>query len=423
MTTLTNVLVSFLTVVTGFLIARLLVPEARGIFTSITIWPPIFAALCSLGIHEASNYFVGIYPDSSKKTKIIGASFWVGICLSAIGILVFYPILRFLVTDRLGDQYVNAQLYLLFIPIFILGSTLLNSDLGLQNYTRYNLMRLLQTISYTAAVIFLYFNHQSDLSVLTLVTLLTAAVPIMFLVPCHFRSIFQRTTIQDVKLVLQKGYSFMGGVFLSILAVSIDRLLSVSFYDFADVGLFQVAVSLVFGAMSLIGLTYQILVFPLATQISDKSERVVYVANQVQSASLILFAAAIFLSVLAKPLVTLLFGEPYAGAAIIVVYLSWGYALMSVKTIASRSIRSFSEGKIGFIAEAVYVVGLLVSFFWTYSLGWRTNSALCFSVFVGGITSVVYFWISLRIKYELNLKEVFHPVNSIKFMYAFLTQK
>ena len=422
-TTLTNVLVSLLTVVTGFLIARLLAPEARGIFTSITIWPPIFAALCSLGIHEASNYFAGTYSDSTRKTKVIGAAFWAGICLSVIGILVFYPILEFLAADKLGDQYSNAQLYLLFIPIYILGSTLLNSDLGLQNYTRYNLTRLLQTAFYTAAVILLYFNHQSDLGVLTLVTLLTASVPVMLLVPCHFRSIFQRTTVQEVKLVLQKGYSFAGGVFLSILAISMDRLLSVSFYEFTDIGLFQVAVSLVFAVMSLLGLTHQILVFPLATQVSEKRERVVYVASQIQSASIILFVGAIFLSLLAKPLVIMFFGEPYVDAAIIVVYLSWGYALMGIKTIASRSIRSFSEGKIGFITEAVYVVGLLASFSVAYSLGWRTNGALCFSVFIGGITSVVYFWIHLKIKYKIKLGKVFHPVNSIKFMYASLTQE
>ena len=152
----TNLTIQVTTILQSILLARILGPELRGLFSSIIILPNIVAPLGILGVNIALTRLIAKYnhniviKDSIKRSTLYLSA--VTSAMFSLGLLTYY-FLFFQPTSQYFELYI---LFVLFIPANHFTINFLAIDLGNQDYKLYNRARLILNPLYLAIIIILY---------------------------------------------------------------------------------------------------------------------------------------------------------------------------------------------------------------------------------------------------------------------------
>ena len=413
-TTLMTLFVSFGGMITGILINRVLGPENRGLLTTITFWQPLIAIFVTFGVHESLSYFVGRFPKSPRSAQLISTQFYISAFLSAIGLLIGFPFIYFFVADRVGELSSLSYLYLAYIPIYIFSTNFQGVFLGQQNYRLFNLFRFLQMGSYLIGVIFLFTIDSTEINKYVGLFLISQVIALLPLIKPIAKYGLQKVELKSIQLTFKKGLSFYLPFILGIYSTQWDMLFVVKQLSFTEIGLYQAAYTIANSSALIIAVTFQYLVFPLATRLTHQRERSVFIVENYFLAIIGLFVLAAIISYSAQWLIPLLFGEKFTGAVPVLQILTWGYALINAKTVASKSVKALSEGKLSFVIELIYLfifalgaMGLLA--FEAFDL-----TKLCYLIFISGLLSNIYFTLIIKHKYQLYWKEIFNLKKAIQ---------
>src|SRR2546422_9248594 len=80
-------------ILTGSLVARLLLPEGRGALAAVLFWPQLLAGIGFLSLREAVTYRIGLVPD--RESLIRASSFWLALAMSVGMMRGGYVVMRF----------------------------------------------------------------------------------------------------------------------------------------------------------------------------------------------------------------------------------------------------------------------------------------------------------------------------------------
>src|SRR2546425_11888108 len=69
-------------ILTGSLVARLLLPEGRGALAAVLFWPQLLAGIGFLSLGEAVTYRIGTLPE--RESLIRASSFWPALGMSVV---------------------------------------------------------------------------------------------------------------------------------------------------------------------------------------------------------------------------------------------------------------------------------------------------------------------------------------------------
>jgi O-antigen/teichoic acid export membrane protein len=137
----------------SIVIARLLGPKGKGVYTLAILLPSIAVTLSNLGIGPATIYYIG--KGKYSLEKILGSNLALTSVLSSIAIMASIIIIVFFRNLFLRGVPLNYLfLALLFIPFMLLQSYLQNILLGLQEIKKYNLADLFRSACFLVLVIF-----------------------------------------------------------------------------------------------------------------------------------------------------------------------------------------------------------------------------------------------------------------------------
>lgn len=96
---LVNISILLLGIVTGVLVARLLLPEGRGALSAILFWPQFVAGIGLLSLPQAITYITGRQNCELDKGTLLATSALLALLLSIAVGLITYPILPYLLTE------------------------------------------------------------------------------------------------------------------------------------------------------------------------------------------------------------------------------------------------------------------------------------------------------------------------------------
>ena len=135
-----QILIFIIGFITSIILARILGPKGKGIYTLIILIPTVMLKLGSLGIEEANVYFTG-----SKKYKIedmVSNSLLSSILLGSILLLFFnilYPLAifqNFLKSNEVNDIYLFFAV--IAVPFLLFSELLVKILLGIEEIIIFN---------------------------------------------------------------------------------------------------------------------------------------------------------------------------------------------------------------------------------------------------------------------------------------------
>jgi O-antigen/teichoic acid export membrane protein len=154
-------LVLGLGILTGILSARILGPVGRGEYVAVCAWPMGISTLISLGISQALTFNVGrrTFSISEMTTAALTLAVIQGALTIAVG---------FVILPRVLDKYSPTVqhlgiVFLLLTPAVVLGMYASNVFQGVQDLSRFNIIRVLPPFVYLAGLFAIHFAHLKSL--------------------------------------------------------------------------------------------------------------------------------------------------------------------------------------------------------------------------------------------------------------------
>ena len=329
-TSATNAAILLCGLATGVLAARLLAPDGRGALAAVLFWPQLIASLGSLSLPGALIFRRG-RPDVDRAA-LAATGAWLALGLSALGALVGYLALPFLL--RAAPAAALAQVYLLaFLPFNLLALALLALDQGDMRFARYNLTRLLPSAVYLAGLLVLWRLDAVSVAALVwaswLGTALTAVVRL-----CHSREALRAPpSLSEARRLLAFGARLHGAALLAALLAQADRLVVITFWDDASLGLYVVALTLATAGLNVVTGAFAVLLLPRLAQARDPAAQRRLMGQTLRYATLLLSAGTAVLLLLCPWLLPSLFGDAYAGAVGICLLLLVAYLPTALRQI------------------------------------------------------------------------------------------
>jgi len=343
-----NSLISFFTEILVFIfgfgvliiLSRVLGPTGKGIYSLILLIPGIMIAFGNFGIGAANVYFVG-----SKKYKIqdtVSNSLILAILLGFILILIFWGILQFSPFQRFIYSNQIPLLYLWIIVLTIPVSFLLIFFRGIicgkGEITNYNKTRILEAVLQLAAiVIFLLVLKQGLFGAVSsyIFSIIGATLFSVFLIKkvakLHFflnKKLLKDLAVYGGKVSLANATSFLN--------YRLDMLLIALFLAPAAVGFYSIAVGMS-ERLFMVPVALATVLFPKISSLKN-SEADELTPRIIRHTFFIMIITSLLLIILAKPLITLLFGSVFLPSVVPLLILLPGIIAFGVGGILAADL-------------------------------------------------------------------------------------
>lgn len=157
----------------GILAARLLGPTGRGELAAIITIPTWLASMAVVGLPDALVYFAARHRFQARADLVtaVAISAGVGLLIAGVGWLV----LPIALSAQRAETIEAARLYLLIIPIFVLGGLPFHVFRGLGRFGIWNALRLTTPIGWVIALVACRALNVADPSKLAIVLLCVTA--------------------------------------------------------------------------------------------------------------------------------------------------------------------------------------------------------------------------------------------------------
>ena len=391
-------------ILTGSLVARLLLPEGRGALAAVLFWPQLLAGIGFLSLGEAVTYRIGMLPD--RESLIRASSFWLALAMSVVMMAGGYVLMPFLLGEGRAHLWTVAQLYLLYVPFNFVTLALLATDQGRLEFSRFNTLRLLVPLIYLTGILLLWATEKVSVGWFVAANFAAAALLALLALGLH-RSVFHhKPSLEEAIALCGFGLRFHPATIVLLLAGQVDMFVVLALWDDAALGHYVIALTIASAGLSIISGAYHKVLFPHITQIQDRADQIGLLARGVRHATLLLVALSLPLplALLMPWVVPLLFGQAFNDAVVPALVLVAAYVLVALKSIIIQSLRGLGEGGRGLIAAAISVVIVLVA---AWPLGKHMGLVgVGIAVAMANLGSLGYLAYDLSRRFQVSLKDL-----------------
>ena len=355
-----GLLVQVILVITGPFLARLLGPAGRGDLAALMLWPIVLVQLGSLGIPAAVTYFVssGARRDETLKRALVFAG-WQALLLIALQVLVVALVFG----DRGSEVRDAALLTIVAVPGLLLhqyGLAVLQSRMDLRLF---NIFRVLPTVLYAIAVIFLFIASSGLIAVVLSWVASTTLVGTTVFVIAFARRTVPSDGVQGgprYRDLLSYG---LRGILSANSATDIirpEQIALVLFLPSRALGLYVVALALT-NLPYFIAKAIGLVAFPAVARTSDPTaaKRVAW-----RYLWIVLATTAVIVCILlatTSVLIPLFFGDRFEESIALSYILLSGAFFTAVRRVGAECMRGRGQPGAGTTAEIVAIATLLVA--------------------------------------------------------------
>jgi len=394
----TRVLLFFLSFVQSIVIARALGAELKGVYALALALGAILTNLCTLGLHSANPYY------ASKNRKLLaplaGNSLLVPLVAGAAAISATWMLFRIFPSFApvSGPLLVLTFIFVPFNLSFLLLQNLLIPVNRVRSFNVINVVNKILTFGLIIAAAYTGFATPQAFLLITVVVIAISAgwslkslLPLMEAPLRPSYALFRDSTKYWIKAYLS---ALLGLVIARMGLFVLNHMMGP-----AAAGLFSVANGLVI-SMAILPETVGMIIFPKLCEMETLKQKLIYTRKTAIGMCAILAPAALLLAVLAKPIIVLLFGEPFSGSAAPLIWLLPGFLILSVESLYRKVLTSKGFRKeIVFGWVAAFILNLALNLTLVPKMG-ISGAAVAYSASLTLVSAVTIFLIGLTGKQE-----------------------
>lgn len=393
------------------IVARLLIPSEKGIFSLIAQSTVIIAVVFGLGLDVSTTYYISKKKFDKDKTFSSLCVFSIFVMIINIVILL---ILWFFNLDFLGlDNFYIINIFLV-VPIFLLNNLNKSFALGMNDIDTYNLFDVMQPLLFTLFIVVIFFLRLSLHQVVVLWSIsfiLTCFVTIPLVIKKYMISNFT-FNIDFIKNGFKFGIKSYLSNLIGVLNIRVDIYI-ISFFAITQgnklIGIYSVAIA-TSETILMVSNSISTVLFPnLSGKNSENDKRLLYKALNIDF--YISFILIIIMVILSKFLVGFLYGVNYIDATNPLRILLLNSLLLSLWNIINiyfvSSLNNPMVGSIMALISFMSKVLLNLLLFPVLGLNGISLSALISSIVV---IIIGFLWVRKYVK--LNFYKLFNANNA-----------
>ena len=299
------------------IIARMLGPQGRGIYSLAILLPGLLAVFTNLGIGPASVFYIGKKKYSPKEvfgTNIIFAG------LISIFTIIIGLIIVFFFSEKLFPGVPKEFLFLALsvIPLHFFSSFSVNILLGLQKIKKYNFIQLIQNFIFLFLIVIFLLGLRFGVKAVITANILSAFVGctvLFFQTKKETNGIvfsLNREILRDFFSYGSKVY--LGNIF-SFLHYKIDMFMVNIFLNPVAVGFYSIAVTLA-EKIGLISESTGTILFPQVSSETNKERLNKFTPLVCRNTLFITMLCAIFLFLIGRWLIILLYSKEFSDSVL-----------------------------------------------------------------------------------------------------------
>jgi len=385
-TFVTRILQLALGIGSTIIIARVLGPQGRGIYSLAILLPSLIISFGNFGIGQASVFYVGKKKYSAEEIlgNNITLSFLLGVAGFFIGLIIILFFSSFLFS---GVAKVYLFLALFLIPLGFFLSFVNNLLLGLQKIKEFNFIGILQSFIFlfllSILLLVLGFGVKEVIAVYVISSFI-AVVVLFFLakrIVGDFHFHFDKSYLKDA---FRYGFKVYLGIIIQFLHYRVDIFLVNIFLNPIAVGFYSIAVGLA-EQIWLVSQSAGTVLFPRVSSETDEKRLKEFTPVVCRNVLLITLTGAILLFFLGRLLILLFYTEKFSASVLPFQILLIGAVTMSGWKILANDLYGRGKPELNIYISLVSVVlNIILNILWIPKFGiagaaWATSASYTFA--------------------------------------------
>lgn len=311
----TNILGKITAVISGILIARLLGSSLKGIYSLMLLLPSMFVSFFDFGIGQATAYYYKKANTVEDKNAVM-TNMLAFYALLSISVPVLLLFLRPTIT-KIFPLLTEDWMYVLSIvayPFFLLQNYITTTSIAIGKVKRYSIATICKEVTFLIAIYILYATKVVSIYLIFLVYisvnfLLTFALILLILMPT-IKFNFRYLSLSKTTKLLKYGYKLNILSIVSWAYYKVSIIIAGNLLSAADVGIFSVSTALA-EMPFIIANAAAIITFVDNVDAKSDDKRNYY---NIKTPMLLITISAIFLALLGKIGIQVLYSAEYVGA-------------------------------------------------------------------------------------------------------------
>jgi len=385
------------TALSTILIARAFGPVGKGIFTMVAFIPALALNIGHLGLGNANTYLIS--QDKDKTKNSFYNSFWYGLIIGSLFIIIFALLYRFFPRDIFGKGDIGSRYFLvaLFtIPFALWENFYQGIFVGRQEFKFFNLVSLFSKVLLFIGLLIFTLILKIDIrwSVLyyLVIMILPATVYNLYLL-FHYSwpNNFDKSIL---KQAINFGFRSYLACILAYLVLRSDIYFVNLYRGFQEVGFYSIATNFVDAILLIVSSTTLVL-FPRITENQEQSFDITLKVSR--AISFIIGSIIIFSFIFGKWFIPLIFGAAYKAS------LPAFYVLLPAIyfwAITSILLQFFASRNLPWIVVFIWLPGFIINIILNiiYIPRYGIVAAALTSLLAYSLTFVLYYLYLQRIQ-------------------------
>ncbi|MGY2701585.1 lipopolysaccharide biosynthesis protein [Nocardioides sp. HB32] len=379
-TGLVNAVSMLLGLVSGVLTARGLEPGDRGELVSLLVWGAAVGSFTLIGLDEAIIFEAGgSEPRAWALRKILTGD---AILQTVVGTAVLVGMAIQIVRPSTAETWATVLLVGLIVPlnsVNLLGVAPLKAA---RRLTIWNTVRMTQPLVYAIGAALLLASGQLTVFYGVLAMVIGSALTSAVLVFIGYGKADPETSAEDRRSVVSYGRRLVVSTLPQRVSVRADQLLMSLLMSPALLGIYSVAAAIA-AVVQILGVTLDQVLFPRFVARRHSTRSILLVAGTGVGVALV---ASLLLLAIARPAISLLYGEAYVEAVDPLTLLLLGSVLRVGGLALAAALKAREELQMLMIAQFGGLIMLVIVF--VAARPWGMMGA-ALATFAGATTTAV----------------------------------
>jgi len=343
-TLLTRILLIGVGLITSVIVARVLGPEGRGLYAVAAAIGAIGVQFGNLGLHASNTYYVS--RDKKLLPALIGNTILVS-CAVGIPIIVLIWVILSLWPKLAPIDGLLLVLSLAWVPLGLVCLLLQNLLLGVQEVHAFNKIELVTKVVGVGLIALLTFMRIATVEAIFstgLVTLVISSIWNLQRLKSHLtRSLHASMAL--LKQNIQYGVKAYLTAFFSFLVLRVDLLMVKYILGPEQTGYYSIAANIA-ELVYILPVVVATILFPKLSSLTNIKEQWYLTKKAAVSTGAGMLLVLALAGLLAKPVVRMLYGDPFLPSVSPFLWLLPGMLFLGVETVAVQFLNSLGFPKV-----------------------------------------------------------------------------
>lgn len=322
----TQLFILVIGLISGVILARVLGPGGRGVFSAILVYPTILISLLSMGMRQATVYYLGTKKYS--ESDIVGVTLLLLITSSTIGIFISIVIFSYIKNPDYNQTL--TSLALLTIPAELTINYFTGILIGKQQISKFNQIKYLVPIINFVLIIFLVlFGNLYILGAVLATLIAQIGLAIYALLSINREYSLKICYVPKIiKKMVSLGSIYALSLFILNLNYKVDIIILERLSNVTEIGQYTIGVGFA-ELLWQLPAAFGVVIFSYSANAKDSNKFSQDIAKMIRIIFPIVLVGSVFLYFISGYIIPFLYGEEYIPSVKMLKILLPGIVMMS----------------------------------------------------------------------------------------------